>query len=80
MFSFNPGSYPAIMRSSEQYNDGFWHKLVAHRYNDNGRLEVDGFIEGSATVSGESKHIDHQVNCFKSKVVKFKIKLAAHSN
>ncbi len=49
MFQYDLGSGIAKMESTETYNDGEWHTVVANRLKQDGLLKVDG-VTGNVTM------------------------------
>ena len=59
-FSFDLGSGPAILKSSQPIKLGHWHHLVAKRYHQDGFLAIDGIdkITGQTVGSIKTLNVD----------------------
>ncbi|OQV14684.1 Laminin subunit alpha [Hypsibius exemplaris] len=61
VYSFNPGSGPAVVRSPGRYNDGQWHTLTAAKRHRNGQLLIDGVEVATADSPGTTEILNTKV-------------------
>ena len=61
VYGFNLGDDPAVITSSNTYNDGQWHTVAFSRERLSGELVVDGTDQNTGAAAGSSQFINVQM-------------------